>query len=152
MSKCCTISNIYYSRKKLKPFGLEIFSNIRDISTENYNKSSCIIFCTNFLKKLSNIYFGTNVPKKSDKKKIWTISKWLNIHKDFKWQNTIKLYTLKALLSKNWFYFFFLIFCHAKIPPYFRMPRYWHPKIFFTIIFTFFKFSMLDKKSVLIKL
>ena len=23
---------------------------------------------------------------------------------------------LKALLSKNWFYYFFLIFCHAKVP------------------------------------
>ena len=40
--------------------------------------------------------------------------------------NTYKLYTLKALLSKNWFYCFFLVFWHAKIPPSFGMPRYWH--------------------------
>ena len=42
---------------------------------------------------------------------------------------TSKLYTtdvLKALLSKNWFYFFFLIFWYSKIPPSFRMLRCRH--------------------------
>ena len=40
--------------------------------------------------------------------------------------NTLKWYTLKALLSKNWFYVFFLIFSYAKIPPSFTTPRCWH--------------------------
>ena len=43
-----------------------------------------------------------------------------------KCSNTLKLYTIKALLCKNRLYFFFLIFWHAKIPPSFRVPRYWH--------------------------
>ena len=33
--------------------------------------------------------FGTNVPKKSGRKKIWTLSKWLDIHKDFKCQTDL---------------------------------------------------------------
>ena len=52
-----------------------------------------------------------------------------------KCSNTSILYTLKAFLSKNRFHFFFLIFCHAKIRPSFRMPSYWH--LFFT--YRFFK-------------
>ena len=40
-----------------------------------------------------------------------------------KCSNTLKWYTLKALLSKNWFYVFFLIFSYAKIPPSFTTPR-----------------------------
>ena len=53
--------------------------------------------------------------------------------------NTLKLYTLKALLSKNRFYFFFLIFRHAKVPPAFRMPRYLHKfsLIFVLVLFVF---------------
>ena len=71
-------------------------------------------------------------------KDFWTISslcvsKWLDIHKDF-WTisylcvaKMLQYYwcALKALLSKNWFYFFFLIFWHAKFQS-FRMPCYWH--------------------------
>ena len=45
MSKCPNISNTYYSRKELKHFGLEIFSNIRDSSTENYTPRLAIFFC-----------------------------------------------------------------------------------------------------------
>ena len=33
---------------------------------------------------------------------------------------------LKRLLCKNWFYFFCLIFCEAKIPQSFRISCYWH--------------------------
>ena len=66
------------------------------------------------------------------------VLKWYNIHKDFltisslcmtKCLNTSELYTtgaLKALLRKNRFCFFFLIFWHAKIPLSSRMPRCWH--------------------------
>ena len=39
-------------------------SNIRDISTENYNKSSCIIFCTKFFKNISKYIFWEKCPKK----------------------------------------------------------------------------------------
>ena len=35
MSKRLNISNTYYSRKEFKHFGLEIFSNTRDINKEN---------------------------------------------------------------------------------------------------------------------
>ena len=45
--------------------------------------------------------------------KLYQLSILLGIHKRFqvlKCPNTLKLYTLKALLSKNRFYFFFLIF------------------------------------------
>ena len=38
--------------------------------------------------------------------------------------NALKLYTLKTLLNKNHFYFFFLIFRYTKIPLSFRMPHY----------------------------
>ena len=77
---------------------------------------------------------------------------------NFLWQNvsilTSILYTWKTLLSKNWFYFFFLIIWHAKIQPSFRIARYWH--WFFTYLFfkcfVFFKFNMLDKKAVPIRL
>ena len=40
--------------------------------------------------------------------------------------NTLKLYALKSLLTKNCFYFLFLIFRHANISPSFRTPRYRH--------------------------
>ena len=53
-------------------------------------------------------------------------TKILDLYEMAKCLNTVKLYTLKALLSKNRFYFFFLIFCHAKILPSFRMLCYWH--------------------------
>ena len=39
---------------------------------------------------------------------------------------TILSICIKTQLNKNWFYFFFAIFWHAKIPSSFRMPRCWH--------------------------
>ena len=43
-----------------------------------------------------------------------------------KFQYSQIVYKLKALLNKNWFYFFFHIFSHAKSPPSSRMPCYKH--------------------------
>ena len=40
-------------------------------------------------------------------------SNYIKCHKDF---NTLRLYTLKALLSKSRSYFFFLILWHTKVP------------------------------------
>ena len=68
--------------------------------------------------------------------------------------STSKLNTLKALLNKNWFNFFFLILWHAKILLSFKMPPYWlnSSLVFFLKFFLFFKFNMLDKKAALIRL
>ena len=46
---------------------------------------------------MSNIYFGTIVPKKIRwvKRKIWTMSKWLDIRKDFRNISTIKMIRYK---------------------------------------------------------
>ena len=52
--------------------------------------------------------------------------------------NTPILYTLKELLSKNWFCIFFLIFWHKKIPSSFRMPRY---HLSFSWVFCVFQIS-----------
>ena len=102
----------------------------------------------------SSIYFGTNVWKWRKKKNLnysQRFGKYIKCHKDF---NTLKLYTLKPLLNRNWFYFLFLILRHAKVPPSIGIPRYWNS--FFTYLFfkffEFFKFNMLDKKVVLIRL
>ena len=51
-------------------------------------------------------------------------------YQEAKCPNTLILYTLNALLSKNQFYSFFLIFWHAKIPSSFRMSRYIHNSSF----------------------
>ena len=85
-----------------------------------------------------NTYFGIFVPKKSDQKRfelcqndqIFTkissvkMTRYSQRSEVTKCSNTRKIYTLKTLLSKNWFYFFFLNIWHAKIPPSFRMSRY----------------------------
>ena len=96
-----------------------------------YSKSSCIIFSVKLLGKFSkknlNYVKMTLYSQRFLNYIKW--QNWLNIHKRFqvlKCTNTLKLYTLKALLSKNQFYFFFQIFWHAKNPPSLRMPRYWH--------------------------
>ena len=126
----------------------------------NYIKS----LCAELFQIFSNIYNGTNVPKKSDKKNNfetyqvftynflcqndWTFAMIFELYKSLcvkmtKYSQTLfnyikslcgkmiqhsqMVYTLKALLSKNRFYFFFFqIFSHAKIPPFFRIPRYKH--------------------------
>ena len=70
---------------------------------------------------LETCWFEYIFVPKSEKIKIWII------HKDYdKCQNTLRLYTLKALLSKNQFYFFFLILWHAPIPVSIGTPCYWH--------------------------
>ena len=115
--------------KETEAFWSRDTSNIRDISTENYNKSSCIIFCTKFFKNIFKYIFWEKCPKKMRQEKnielcqnvfmftkivkLYHVPIWLDIHKRFqvrKCPNTLKLYTLKALLSKNWFCFFFFIF------------------------------------------
>ena len=82
----------------------------------NYNKRWIVL-------NIFNIYFEGKCLKKN----------WTNKH--FSKLNT-KLHTtdaLIALLSKNRFCFFFLIFWHAKITPFFRMWSYCH--WFFTYLF-----------------
>ena len=71
------------------------------------------------------------------------------VHKDFELYQVFILMHTNTFLSKNWFYFFFLIFLHAKLPPSFRMPRYWYQ--FFTYLFfkcfEFLKFTTPNQKS-----
>ena len=45
VSKYPNISNRYYPQKELKHFGLVIFSDVRDISTESYKRRFVIFFC-----------------------------------------------------------------------------------------------------------
>ena len=49
----------------------------------------------------------------------------------FQYSQTV--YTLKTLLSQNWFYFFFLIFWHSKIPSSSGTPRYKHYFFIYTM-------------------
>ena len=83
-------------------------------------------------KFLYYIYLGINVPKNQTRKKIelcqndliftkifelYHVTKCVDIHKRLqvsKCFNTFKLYTLKVLLSKNWFYFFFSYLLECK--------------------------------------
>ena len=90
----------------------------------------------------SNIYFEGKCLK--------NISATSNLRAYFfvtKCFNTSILHTLKAFLSKNWLYFFFLIFWYARIPPCFRIPHCWHYFFTFLKCFAFFKFNMSSQKS-----
>ena len=49
----------------------------------------------------------------------------------FQYSQTVN--TLKTLLSQNWFYFFFLIFWHSKIPSSSGTPRYKHYFFIYTM-------------------
>ena len=73
--------------------------------------------CAELFEIFSNTYFGT----KSDKKDFELYQVFLcqispiftkisELYQVSKCSNILKLYTLKALLSKNWFYLYFLIF------------------------------------------
>ena len=131
---------MYYSQKGLKHFGLEILE-IHGILEHIAFK---YIFWYRFIK--------------IRKEKNWTIHKdllnYIKCHKDF---NTVKLYTLKALLSKNYFCFFFLILWHTPVSPFIVMPRCWHPNRWWDYLyifhvsagFTFSKFNMLSQKAFL---
>ena len=88
------------------------------------------------------------------------IPKWQDIHKTFWtiWRYSTKMFeyfhivyyscTLKALPCKSWFYFFFFVFCHAKISPSFRMHASCiNCSLIFFKCFSFFKFIMPSKNS-----
>ena len=85
---------------------------------------------------------------------LYQVSKWFSHRYSKRFQvlkcsSTLKLYKLKALLSKNRFYFFFLMFWHATTSPSFRIPRYWN-YIFtyrFLKFFSFFIFNRTSQKS-----
>ena len=94
MANCPNIPNIYYSKKELKHFGIEILVSLE--------------YCFKYFQ----VYILIHLYQNQKRKKF--IHKTLNYIKGYKDFNTLKLYTLKALLSKNRFYFFFLIFwCHV---------------------------------------
>ena len=104
--------------------------------------SLCIIFCAGMLAQNIIASYQIHIPRQvsqkyqtrknlsfdkmtlqSEKFNLYQVSKWLDIHKRFqisKFSNTPKLYILKVLLSKNWFYFFFLIFRQAKLSLFFE--------------------------------
>ena len=60
------------------------------------------------------MYFGTFALKKSDKKKMWTMSKWIDIQKDFWTASSDKIirYSQKILSVKMFQYF--IIVCVKK--------------------------------------
>ena len=98
------------------------------------------------------MYIDTFVPK-SEKKKMNYSQIFFNYvkgHKDF---NTLKLYALKSLLSKNQFYLFF---SSSDMHQSYHLLGYHGTGIKFSFIFfkffAFLKFNMLDKKAVLIRL
>ena len=111
VANCTNIPNIYiyYSQKELKHFGLEILVT-HGILEQNVLNIFRYIFW----------YIYTKIRKEKNSQRF---RNYIKCHKDF---NTLKLYTLKALLSKNWFFTSLLIFWHAKVPPYIGMPHYWH--------------------------
>ena len=100
-------------------------------------------FGTNYLKILKKNFFEPyqvfmcNFLFQNDK----VLIKILEVHQFFMRQ-MFQYYwcTLKALLCKNWFYFFFLISHHSKIPPCFRIT----PSL---KVFCLFKFTTLSQKS-----
>ena len=128
----------------------------------SYVKSFCILFCGK-MTRYSRKFLKIRQVKLSTMSSLYVkfpVAKRLNIHKDFlniwclhakfsvpKCSCTSISYTmpaLKALLRKNWFYFYFLIFWEVRFPPSFWMPRYRHQffiELFFKC-FTFFKFTM----------
>ena len=117
------------------------FSNTRDFRT----------YCFKYLQVYILIHLYQNQERETKLNYFQRFLKYIKCWKDF---NTLKLYTLRALLSKNWLSFFFLIFQYAKIPPSIGMLRYWHQ--FFTYLFlssfAFFKFNTFDKIAAFIKL
>ena len=102
-----------------------------------------IIWVQDFMYQIAlNIYFETNVPKNLTRKKcelltkmfqLYQVSKWQDIQKDCKWQNVWILsnrihwkHDSIKIGSISFFFSFFFITWHAKIPPSIRIPRYWH--------------------------
>ena len=77
---------------------------------------------------------------------LYTIGAFIN--KMFQYLQLYTTDTLLQLFNKHWIYFFFLIFWHASIRLFIRMPRYRH--WFFTNNFfkwfSFFKFNMPSQK------
>ena len=107
VANCPSITNmyIYYSQKELKHLGLEILV-IHGILEH--------IILNIFKYILIHLY-------QIQKKKLNFSQRILNYIKCYKDFNTLYLYTLKALLSKN---LFFLILWHAKVPPSIGIPRF----------------------------
>ena len=103
---------IYYLQKELKHSDFEILV-IHGILEE---------IVLNFFKYI----FWYKCIKISKEKNLTYSQRFLSYikcHKDF---NILKFYTLKALLTKNWFYFLFFILWRAKVAPSIRIPRFWH--------------------------
>ena len=86
-----------------------ILNTLRRIVSKNQTRKQYQVFMFNF---------------KNDQR----VKKIFELYKVFeaKCLNTSTLYTLKALLNKNRFYCFLVIFWHAKIPPFLRISRYWY--------------------------
>ena len=106
------LPNIYYSLKELKHFGLEILVIHRLLEYIILDIFKYIFW-----------YFCTKIRIEKNVNYSQRFFNYIKCHKDF---NTLKLYTLKALLSKNLFHFFFLSFWHPSIPLFIGIPRYWH--------------------------
>ena len=130
--------------KRTDTFWSRDISIIRDIKAF-WNISR--LYVLDYFKYLEYIFWD-KCSKQLDKQKIGKMTRCsqrhLELYQVTKCSITIKLYTIKVILSKNWFYFFFLNFWHAKTSVSFRMSRYYH--WFFIYLFrkwsAFFKFNI----------
>ena len=112
VEKGSNIPNIYYSQKELKHFDFEILVIYGILEHTVLNIFKYIFW---------HICFKISKEKKKNNSQIFL--NYIKVRKDF---STLKLYILKVLLSKNRFYFFFVIFWHSPISPFLAMPRHRH--------------------------
>ena len=126
-------SNIYYSQEELKHFGLQmsLISGYQQILSSKPIKTLCIKLFQIF----SKINFGKNVPKNQKRKNFGLIT---NIFELIKCQND-QIFT--KISSGKVLQYLQIIYnvLYTSIT-------------FFFNLFTFFKFNMLDKKAVLMRL
>ena len=122
---CPNIPDTYYSQKELKHFGVEILviHGILDLIVLNIFKYIFWCKCIKIEKFLFKLF-----------------TRIFELYHHERDLNTLKLYTLKALLSKNRLHFLFLIHhllgCHAI--------GINSSLIFIFEFFAFFKFSLLN--------
>ena len=112
---CQIVLNIFkyiLFTKRIETFWSRDVINIRELAHSEFKTHKDFMYLT--VLNIFKYMFCNKCPKKI-RQDIWTISsvkmtRYSQRSKVLKCSNTLKLYTLKALLSKNRFYFFFVIF------------------------------------------
>ena len=112
----------------------------------------CVLNCFKyFLKHISEQNHTRKILNyiKSLYDKMTLFTKTSELYQMSKCSNTFKLYTSEPLLSKNWFYFFFVIVWHQKLHPSFGMPRYWHRFFIYLLLRALRLSSLIDQSESL---